>query len=318
MDSRHHQRGTAIITALLVVMLAATVASVMLAQQSEALTRLARATERSQLSLHANTTLEWARSALLAQQKNSTYVALTQPWAQGLVARPIESAIATGVLADAQAKWNINNVVDGDGRAREADVAVLVRLLRKLEVDTSLAYAMVDWIDRDDDPINAGGVESAWYWSQPTPWRAANRPLVDIEELRRVRGVNDEVMKRLRPYVTALPTLNGERTRINFNTAPMEVLMALFPDTAQDVFTEAMRLRELPYSDLANIKERVPRLNPTLVDQYLGTTSLYFEATLAITGQYSQVRNQAMLALQNPRSGTGELKWPDILWIKEN
>ena len=92
------QRGIAIITALLVVMLAATVASYLLAQQAEALTRVERATERAQLGLHATTTLEWARSALVVQQKNSTYVSLSQPWAQGLVARPIDTAIATGLL----------------------------------------------------------------------------------------------------------------------------------------------------------------------------------------------------------------------------
>jgi len=321
----HRQRGVAIITALLVVMLAATIASYLLAQQSDALTRVERASERAQLGLHATTTLEWARSALLVQQKNSVYVALSQPWAQGLVARPIDTAVATGLLRDAQSKFNINNLIDANGKRRDADLEVFTRLLQSVKLDPRLADAILDWIDRDDDVSGPNGAENSYYWSQSGTatavaghYGAANRPLLSIDELLRVKGVDDAVLRTLAPFVTALPTLNGERTRVNINTTSIEVLAAVFPDVSAEVLSETIRVRELPFTNIADIRERRTQLPAALVDAYLDTKSRYFEATLAITGQHSQIRQAALLQLQTAPSAAGELAWPAIIWVKEN
>jgi general secretion pathway protein K len=314
---RRTQRGMAIITALLVVMLAATIATFLLAQQSEALTRVERTSERAQLSLHAATTLEWARSALLAQQKNSVYVALTQPWAQGLIARPIDGAIANGLLRDAQAKFNINNLIAGDGKRRDADVLVFTRLVKSLGYDENLVNAIVDWIDRDDDISSPGGAESGYYASQTPAWRAANRPLVDLDELLRVRGIDESVLAKLSPFVTALPTLNGERVRININTTSIEVLTALFPEATTDALADMLRLRELPFKDLADIKSRHKTLSAATLDTFADVKSRYFEASLAITGSRSQIRQSALLQLKSTAEPGGALGWPAIIWVKD-
>jgi general secretion pathway protein K len=322
-DSRR-QSGVALITALLVVMLAATIASYLIAQQSEALTRVERARERGQLLAHANTTLDWARSALLAQQRNSTYVSLAQPWAQGLVARPIETATAAGSLADAQARFNINNLVRADGTKSDADVEVFQRLLKELKLSPSLAEAVIDWLDSDDQVTGTNGAENAFYWSQKTPWRAANRPLQQLDELARVRGMTPEVLLTLSRHVTALPLPtngrdNNVRSRVNFNTATREVLVAIFPDVASDVWDNAIRMRELPYSSVTDIKDRVPQLPAAKVEQFLDVRSTHFEAVLAITGRDSQIRQAALLRLSGNETGSraANAGWPSIIWVKE-
>ncbi len=318
--SRATQRGAAIITALLVVMLAATISSILLAQQSEALTRVQRATERAQLNLFANTTLTWARTALLTQQKNSTYVSLGQPWAQGLVARPIETATAAGVLRDAQGKFNVNNLVDGAGKRREEDAKVFVRLLEILKLDVNIADAVIDWLDRDDDTSVPGGAENGYYWSQRPAYRAANRTIDGVDELRRVKGIDDRVFIALAPFVTALPSplaANGERTRVNINTASQEVLRALFGDVAPEEVAETVRLRELPFKDLADIKERRKSIPVATVDNFLDVKSRFFEADLAITGETSQVRLAALLQLQDATPRTSATALPVIIWVKE-
>lgn len=311
------QRGIAIITALLVVMLAATVASYLLAQQAEALTRVERATERAQLGLHATTTLEWARSALVVQQKNSTYVALSQPWAQGLVARPIDTAVATGLLRDAQSKFNINNLVGADGKRRETDIEAFSRLLKILKLDPNLATAIVDWIDRDDDVSTPGGAENNYYWSQ-AGYGAANRPITQVEELLRVKGIDHATLRKLSPFITALPTVNGERTRININTTSVELLEALFADVPAEQLLETIRVRELPFIDAKDITERRKQLPAAIVEMFLDTKSRYFEAALAITGQHSQIRQAALLQLQAGGAGAASIAWPAIIWVKEN
>ncbi len=317
------QRGAAIITALLIVVIVATVASTLLAQQSESLTRVARATERTQLILHANTTLEWARTALLVQQRNSTYISLSQPWAQGLVARPIETATAVGALRDAQSKFNVNNLVDASGKRREADVEIFTRLLAALQLDNAIANALVDWLDRDDDVSNAGGAENGYYWSLRPAYRAPNRAITTIDEIRRVKGINDDTFNALNPYITALPTGgagnagNTDRTRINVNTTSSQLLQAILNTSPADDVNALLRKRELPYSSLDDLKERNKTFKPGSIDTFLDTKSRYFEASLAITGEVAQVRLSALLQLQKADTPAAATIWPAIIWLKE-
>ncbi len=316
------QRGAAIVTALLVVMLAATVAAIVIAQQSEALTRVARATERTQLNLFANTTLEWARNALLVQQKNSTYISLNQPWAQGLVARPIETATASGVMRDAHAKFNINNLVDGDGKQRAADLEAFERLLRILKLDPNLRDVVADWLDRDDDFTSPGGAENGHYWRLQPAHRAANRPIQTIDELRRVKNMDETSFHTLSQHITALPLVNPsgdniERTKININTASAEVLQALFVGVSREEIAEIIRLRELPFKDVADIKERRKSLPSAIVDGFVDVKSSHFETSLAITGESSQVRQTALLRLQSTVAGAAANTLPVIIWVKE-
>jgi general secretion pathway protein K len=321
--SSPRQRGVALITALLVVMLAATVATYLLSQQNESLTRVERTTERAQLGLHATTTLEWARSALLVQQKNSVYVALNQPWAEGLIARPIETAVATGLLRDAQSKFNINNLIDSNGKRRNADVQIFVRLLNILKLDPELANAVVDWIDNDDEISGSGGAENGYYWSIANRvsggYGAANKPTLLIDELLRVKGMNEASFRRLAPFITALPRANIERTKININTTSTELLTAIFDDVTSDVIADVIRQRQapLPYTRIDNIKQRHAALPAPMIDAFLDTTSRYFEASLAITGQHSQIRQAALLQTQLANT-SGVIAWPAIIWVKEN
>jgi len=311
------QQGAAIITALLIVVIVATVAATLLAQQSESLTRVARATERTQLILHANTTLDWARTALLVQQRNSTYVSLDQPWAEGLVARPIDTATAVGALRDAQSKFNINNLVDASGKRRDADIEIFTRLLTALKLDSAIANAIVDWIDSDDDVISLGGAENGYYWGLSPGYRAANRSVLTIDEIRRVKGIDDDIFNSLIPYITALPTASIDRTRINVNTASSQLLQAVLATEAAEEVTALIRLRQLPYITLADIKERNKTLKPAAVDTFLDIKSRYFEASLAITGEVAQVRLAALLQLQNVNTPSAATAWPAIIWLKE-
>ena len=81
---------------------------------------------------------------------------------------------------------------------------------------------------------------------------------------------------------------------------------------------ETIRVRELPFIDSKDIKERRKQLPAANVDLFLDTKSRYFEAALAITGQHSQIRQAAMLQLQSGAAGAASIAWPAIIWVKEN
>ena len=306
------ERGVAIITALLVVMLAASIAAFLLAQQSQALTRTARAGERAQAALYAAPTLDWARAALFQlQKKDPARVDLSQPWAQGLNAIPIEGAVASGVLRDDGGLFNLNNLLKLGGKSA-ADIEIFRRLLTLRKLDPDLASAVVDWIDADDEPSGAGGAENATYVSLAEPYRAANQNLLQVEELRRVRGFDAETLSRLKPFITTLP----QRTLINVNTAPQEVLAAVFPTlSGDDIAALAKRRLINPFADKAAVKEYLKSIPATTIDDSVDVTSRYFSVTIAIDNAGAQIRQSGLLQ-RAPAEGAGAGKWPSIIWVR--
>jgi len=315
MRARAGQRGVAIITALLVVMLAASIAAFLLAQQSQALTRTERAGERAQAALYAAPTLDWARSALFQLQQATPRVDLTQPWAQGLNAIPIDGAIASGMLRDEGGLFNLNNLVKL-GVKSPPDIEIFQRLLTQLKLNPDLAFAVVDWIDSDDETSGSGGAESSVYLSLPNPYRAANQNLVQVEELQRVRGFDAATINRLRPFVTALPA----RTLINVNTAPQEVLAAIFPKLSGDQIAALAKQRlAKPFADRAAFGEYLAKIPAPPVDDLVDTGSSFFLVYIAIGNAGSQMRQSALLQ-RAPATAAGAggvaSKWPSIIWVR--
>lgn len=312
---RARQQGVAIITALLVVMLAASIAAFLLSQQSQALTRTERAGERAQASLYAAPTLDWARSALFQLQKAGPRVDLSQPWAQGLNAIPIDGAIASGAMRDEAGLFNLNNLAKLGVRS-DADVEIFQRLLTRLKLNPDLALAVADWIDSDDEVSGGSGAENGFYMALPNPYRAANQNLVQLEELQRVRGFNTDTINRLRPFVTALPL----RTPVNINTAPQEVLAAVLPWLAADEITALAKQRQAkPFDDKVAIKEFLKKVPPATIDESLDTGSAFFSVYVAIGNGGSQIRQSALLQ-RAPVEGTGTgaspTRWPSIIWVR--
>lgn len=306
------QHGAAIITALLVVMLAATIATYLLTQQSYALTRTARTTDHAQAALYTQPTLDWARAILFETQKNSTYVHPKQKWAQGINALPLDDAgggtVASGVIRDESGKFNINNLVV-DGVKSAPDMEIFQRLLKLLKVDADLTPALLDWLDKDND-LTANGAEDSIYLSLPEPYRAANRPMLQVSELARVRGFDASIVKRLTPYIAALPA----RTKLNMNSALPEIIRAYFPEVTENDVTALVSKREdQPFKDIADIKKQseLKTVPAASIDQFASVSSQFFSVSIAISRQSTQVRQTALLRSAD-QAGT---RWPVIIWV---
>ena len=138
-----------------------------------------------------------------------------------------------------------------------------------------------------------------------SPYLAANRPLIDVAELALVRGFDDAVRARLRPYVTALP----RSTAVNVNTARPEVLAAIINglDVGNAQALVAQRGRAY-FRDRDDFTRRLPRGAEAAADN-LSVNSDFFLATLRVTIGGAQARGQALLA----REGIG---WPVVVWRK--
>jgi type II secretory pathway component PulK len=143
-------------------------------------------------------------------------------------------------ILDTGARLNINSIVDATRPEEEPDPQAeefLTELFDKVIAEVpgppgeklydprELARALIDFIDGNDVGLG-GSSEDDYYQSQDPPYRAANRPLLSVDELRMVEGFDAALVEALRPYVTVFPLV--ARTGINLNTASPHVLSAVY------------------------------------------------------------------------------------------
>ncbi len=218
------QLGVALITAVLIVAIVSTVAAYLGLGQQVRLRQAQNLFDRAQADAVSAAVYQWAAVMLDEDTKTEKVKRddLTETWAQALPPLPVEGGTVQGRIADAQGRFNLNNLVRGSSPSA-IDIGVFQRLLFTLGLDPNLSEPLVDWIDPDSQ-TRPSGAEDAEYLALDPPYRAANRPLASIDELRLVRGFSAEAVKKLRPYVIALPAA----TPININTAPAPVLSAMF------------------------------------------------------------------------------------------
>lgn len=301
------ERGVAAVTALLIVAVAASAATFMLAQQSAMLNQAALVAARAQADLYARAGLDWARGVLAQDARAAGDVdSLGEPWAQPIAALPVERALVSGSLADEQGRFNLNNLVGAGRQASAHDVMIARRLFRDLELSEDLVGAIVDWIDADSDLSGPSGAEDAYYLGLARPYRAANQPMVQVDELHRIRGFDPKTVARLKPFVSALPA----RTPVNANTAPFEVLAALAPEQpAADLkaFIDARASR--PFRTSTEIAARWTKLPASAPGTDLDVRSRYFLARVVVQQDDVQLASEALIERKPaPQAATA------ILW----
>lgn len=162
-------------------------------------------------------------------------------------------------IQDSGSRLNLNAVIghDEDDQLSSQTQPLLEGLLEKVIDEmqlppgekvydvSDLAENLIDYVDPDDVSLR-GGSEDGYYQLQDPPYRAANRPLLSTDELRRVEGFDGKLVEALEPYVTVYPYAGTGG--INLNTAPPHVLALLF-------FDDGVDLRLAPESTVREILE---------------------------------------------------------------
>ncbi|KEQ18479.1 hypothetical protein GZ78_13410 [Endozoicomonas numazuensis] len=199
------------------------------------------------------------------EEKEET-VNLGQNWATGEVTFPVDGGTISGEIMDAQACLNLNalHLADKEGEA-PAEVKVFQSLMEALEVEPYqadvIAQSARDWVDGDDTQGSGTGAEDSYYQSLPVPYLASNTSMRSASELRAVKGVSAGLMRKVEPYVCALP---ATEMKININT--------LSPDHA--AVLSALYLGELPVEQAKEILEQRPEEGWKNVDEFIQQPSL--------------------------------------------
>ena len=157
-------------------------------------------------------------------------------------------------VSDEQGKLNLNALRTASGTINGRWREVAERLFELRDLDPGLLDPLLDWLDSDDFP-EPRGAERTHYLSLTPPYVPRNDLLLTLGELVRIEGFTSTIRARLDEVVTVLPSNN---TKINVNTAPLEVLAALFPAVKQAALEQFLKSRvETPARGPSDLRERL-------------------------------------------------------------
>jgi general secretion pathway protein K len=294
---RTHARGAAVIIAMVVAALAATVAMAIAAEQQRWFASVSARRDQVQAQSLALAGVQWTREILDDDARRGPIDYLGEPWALPLPPTPIENGSVEGSIVDAQGLLNLNNV-DDSGTQGELERVRLASLCTRLGIPSAALAALADWVGTGSQRADE------WYVRQPSPYLPANAPLLRARELAAVRGFDDAALARLLPYVTALPP----GTPLNVNTAPAPVLAAALPGVPEDAWSALATQRVAkPFTSVSDFRNRLPQGVPIGDERTLAVASSYFLVTVRAR-QGDTVAQARALLKRSPGA------WPAVVW----
>ncbi len=303
MNPLKRQDGVAVIMAILIVALAALLATALLWEQSLWLRQIESQRDLTQAQTFAQAGTRLAAAVVNISARNETDI--QQAWAQPIPPLPVEGGKASGLLQDEQGLFNLNNLVV-HGQTDPIQKRKFARLLELLAISPDAANALADWIDDDNTVQNPGGAEDAYYLALPHAYRAANRMLTDIDELAQVRGFDRAAVERLKPCVCALP----EATTVNVNTAPPEVLVAMVKNLTLPEARSLVAQRDAhPFASVSDFHSALPRIELSIDDSKFSVSSKFFLAS--VTSQFGRATATVQTLLERDNT-----LWPHVVWQK--
>ncbi len=206
-----------------------------------------------QLRLIASSGVEIAHIILSGDAENSEYDTLMDNWAS-LETEDFKGLFSRGFLEldiiDLSGKIPVNFMVirkQEKGDEKQQNVVELRAILNNLLLSGAFAVddedhartildSLVDWID-EDDKESEYGAESSYYDSLDPPYRPANAPIQNIDELLKVQGVTQELLygtKDKEPLADYINVYSND-SKVNINTVPVRILQAMEPQLSDEV-----------------------------------------------------------------------------------
>lgn len=276
-SKRTGQRGAAILVAMLLLAVVATLASSMIWLQHRAVQVETAERARAQIVWILHGAIDWARLILRTDATAET-TNLAQAWATPLEEARLSTFLAadkdnnvdagpeafiSGSISDVQARFNLRGLLASDGKALPPQQAALDRLCGQAGAPTDTAQRIVQ------------GLQAALFpEAEATASTAAGPPLrpgrlADLAWL----GIDAATLARLEPFVDMLPVA----TPVNLNTAPREVIVAAIdgidPGSAERLVQARQRK---PFRTLDEALEQLPQ-GTKLDANRVSVTSSYFE-----------------------------------------
>ena len=290
------QRGAALLLALTLVALVATLASGMVWQQWRAVQVEAAERSRAQSLWILHGAIDWTRLILREDARGGGAVDhLGEPWATPLAEARLSSFLAadrdnagdaeleaflSGAIVDAQSRYNLRNLFDDQGRLLPGELPVLARLCDAAGDGSACVARIADglaasWAREGATTGTGGGGGAGGPASSASPPADARRPLpvTRVEHLAWL-GVEPLTLAALRALVEVLPL----RTQLNVNTASREVLAAVLGIDAGTAERLVARRQTQAFETLEQLRAELPA-GTLLEASRVAVQTSFFEAT---------------------------------------
>lgn len=287
---RSKQAGVAIIAALMVAALVASVAGLLMLRQQRALQQLEIRKDSAEARAATWSVLQLVRLTLRDDAKAGQPDHLLKPWAVPIPEIKIENGAMSGRLTELNGRFNLANLLDKDGQLNPLGVAAFKKLLSNLGQPALLADNLAKHLQSKALKEND---------------KSKILPLVDVNELNQIEGFSIDIVRQIEPSIVALPV----STALNVNFVSAEVLAAWVPKLSVSAAEQALAKRRSKY--FANVSEFTAQLpKDTEVPQgLLAVNSQFFWADMG--ARFGKVFLQHRALLDRSKS-----EMPIVLWVR--
>ena len=283
------QRGAAVVMAMLVVAVTATLVTGVFWRQNVVVRQAENELSYAQAKWLIRGAIDWAGIILREDARTSSVDHLGEPWAVPLADTHLnqddgrDPVYLSGEIRDEQSKFNLRNLA-GPGGVNLRELAALRRLLVLVGVNEGLA-----------DPI-AKRVLAA------VPGEGGRKQtalgLASIDDLLGQDDIGAAAIERLRPVVTVLP----QPTPVNANTASAEVLAARFEKLALADARRLVASRDRAYfKDRTDVLNRIEPLKLQASDSEIAVATRFFSVNGTVSYRRPRLQAQALLRREGAR-----------------
>ena len=263
--TRGRQAGAALLLALLIMTLVATLAAGMVWLQWRGIEVEAAERARTQAEWLLNASLDWGNLILKSSiRQGDLEDDLGQPWATPLAETKLSSflsadgnhqddsgpeAYLSGQITDAQSKYNLYNLVlPLAGAGKKTEIQRLQILFSAIGVSPDVATTIASGLSMSYSAQQAQKDQSG----QADSTNAVMMP-IEVADLAWY-GIDPKVLKTITPFVQIIPFTGNKAMTINANTAPAEVLMTGCPGmTRAQAEQVILQRRQKPFTDPAKV-----------------------------------------------------------------
>ena len=261
---------------------------------------------RIDLDERVRSAVNLALAVLYADQQNTPYDSLHEPWAdEGVLGQLAGQLFDDGdldlAIEDHSGRLQVNALITEQGTVDAEQRGRFLRLLTSFEIGLTpdeaehLLDALTDWLDKDDE-IAGFGAENSWYHSLASPYECNNGPITSLDELTLVRGFSPELLSGTtkRPGLAQLLTPYQADGLININTAPPLVLASLAEGLDQATVDALLAYRADKSHDLST-PEWYKNVHSDLFLANTTVNSLYFGVRVRGTLRNVTIQAQAIV-----------------------
>ncbi|MFT5209700.1 MAG: general secretion pathway protein K [Flavobacterium sp.] len=219
------QSGVALITILLVVVIATVLGVSMITEQNFAINRAQSSFNQTIARQYTLGGEELARQILHQDFIDAPQIDhLGEGWSQGVSQFEFEEGEVVFQIEDVQSKFNLNSLVLPGQPGLLAQERFKL-LLSEQGMDHSFVDRIKDWLD-ENDSVSPLGAESYEYLGLERPYRTGDQLMSDVTELRLILEFENPQFNAISPFVS---TLLDPSVSFNINTVMPKILLILAP-----------------------------------------------------------------------------------------